>query len=123
MASADISLIQFAMIIKNYISLWAGNVGSALPLHLTILYKSLGNSTFSNDPRVCAERECVPVNELLEPFLTSEDAILKAVNAAERQSLHLASEVVAVYTSSPPSLNLVQPLGCELWYVGTFQKN
>jgi hypothetical protein len=104
----------------RFISLWAGNTGSDLPSHLTKLYTSIGHSGFQRDPEVCAEPERVPIEELLEPFSLPEKYHVEAVAAAERESLHLATTVVAVYTDNPPGSESVQPSGCALRFIGTF---
>ena len=104
----------------HFISLWAGNTGSDLPSHLNKLYASIGDSSFQRDPEVCAERERVPIVELLEPFSLAEASIAEAVAAAERESLHLATTVVAVYTKNLPKGESVQPSGCGLRFIGTF---
>jgi hypothetical protein len=104
----------------SFISLWAGQIEppGTLPTHLGTLYKSLGRSTFSRDPEVCAERELVPVAELLEPFSLGEVFLSEAVAAAERQALRLANTVVGVYTHHAPNAEAID--GCELRFVGTF---
>jgi hypothetical protein len=107
----------------HFVSLWAGIVGSDLPAHLEILYASLGHSSFERDPRVCAELERVPIEELLEPFLLSEASLADAVASAEKQTLHLATTVVAIYTHMPPRRDVLPPSGCGLKFVGTFQVN
>jgi len=104
----------------HFISLWAGNIGSDLLSHLTILYASLGHSNFQRDPEVCAERERVPIEELLEPFLVSEGFLADAVAAAKRQPLHLATTVVAVHTADRPAQQALHPFGCGLRFIGTF---
>lgn len=104
----------------SYISLWAGQIEppSTLPTHLGALYRSLGSSTFSRDPEVCAERERVPVAELLEPFSLGEAFLSEAAAAAERQGLRLANTVVGVFTHHAPKAEAID--GCELRFVGTF---
>src|SRR6476659_8444920 len=98
----------------NFISLWAGRIEppNTLPTHLRVLYNSLGRSTFSRDPRVCAERELVPVAELLEPFLRTDVYLAEATAAAGRQGLRLANTVVAVFTHHVPDMATVD--GCDL---------
>jgi hypothetical protein len=107
----------------HFISLWAGNTGSDLPSHLKKLYASIGDSSFQRDPEVCAERERVPIVELLEPFSLPEASFESAVAAARRESLHLATTVVAVYTDNPPESKTVQPSGCGLRFIGTFPES
>jgi hypothetical protein len=104
----------------NFISLWAGLIEppNTLPAHLDVLYTSLGDSTFSHDPEVCAGRERVPVVELLEPFSLGEAFLSEATAAAERQGLRLANTVVGVYTQHAPKAEAIE--GCKLRFVGTF---
>ena len=104
----------------NFISLWAGHIEppGQLPSHLGALYTSLGRSKFSRGPEVCAERERVPVAELLEPFSLGEVFLSEAVAAAEKQGLRLANTVVAVYTQHAPKAQTID--GCGLRFVGTF---
>ncbi len=104
----------------SFISLYAGRIEppDKLPAHLGILYRSLGDSTFRRDPEVCAERERVPVAELLEPFSLGEVFLAEAIAAAERQGLRLANTVVGVYTNHAPRAEAID--GCELRFVGTF---
>ena len=104
----------------NFISLWAGLIEppNTLPAHLNLLYTSLDDSTFSRDPEVCAERERVPVVELLEPFSLGEAFLSEATAAAESQGLRLANTVVGVYTQYAPNAKAMD--GCELRFVGTF---
>jgi hypothetical protein len=104
----------------HFISFWAGNIGSDLPRHLKALYASIGHSSFQRDPEVCAERERVPIEELLEPFSLTEAFLAEAIAAAGRQSLHLATTVVAVYTQNPPKGEMLQPSGSALRFIGTF---
>lgn len=108
-----------------FISLWVGSLDCArnLPAHLEVLYRSIGPSSFERDPEVCAERECVPVEELLEPFSLAQEFVAESIKAAKQQSLHLASVVVAVYTREQPKLSVVQVAGCGLRYLGTFSKS
>jgi hypothetical protein len=109
---------------NTFISLWAGSLDTAreLPIHLKLLYGAIGRSRFERDPEVCVERECVPVDELLEPFALCEEFASELTKAAEQQSLGLASVVVAVYTHERPGTEALQPLGCGLRYLGTFPK-
>jgi hypothetical protein len=104
----------------SFISLWAGHIEPPgnLPNHLAVLYRSLGYSTFRRDPEVCAERERVPVAELLEPFSLGEVFRSQAIAAAEGQGLRLANTVVGVYTQHDPGAEAIA--GCELRFVGTF---
>jgi hypothetical protein len=109
---------------KCFISLWAGDIATPedLPSHLGVLYKAIGFANFLRDPRVCEELERVPVAELIEPFLPRETELQAAAAAAERQSLRLATTVVAIYTRHPPKEIVIQPSGCELRFIGSFQK-
>ena len=104
----------------NFISLWAGLIEpfNTLPTHLDMLYASLGDSTFSRDPEVCAERERVPVVELLEPFSLGNGFLSEATATAERQGLRLANTVVGVFTQHAPKAEAID--GCKLVFVGTF---
>jgi hypothetical protein len=104
----------------NFISLWAGLIEppNTLPAHLHVLYNSLGDSTFSRDPEVCAERERVPIVELLEPFSLGNAFLAEATAAAESQDLRLANTVVAVYTHHAPKTKAID--GSKLRFVGTF---
>jgi hypothetical protein len=104
-----------------FISLWAGSLDTAgkLPAHLHILYSSIGHSCFGRDPEVCAERELVPVEELLEPFPLSKESVIELRKAAEESSLRLASVVVAIYTRERPESEALQPRGCDLKFLGT----
>ena len=106
----------------SFISLWAGNIEppGKLPEHLGRLYGSIGRSTFQRDPEVCAERELVPVAELLEPFSLVEPFLSQAMSAAEQKRLRLANTVVAVYTDDVPKTEAIEPAGCALRFVGTF---
>jgi len=110
---------------KTFISVWAGRLDTAteLPTHLKLLYDSIGHSRFERDPEVCAERELVPVEELLEPFSLCEEFASELTNAAKQQSLRLASVVVAVYTHERPRTEGLRPSGCGLQYLGTFQES
>jgi hypothetical protein len=103
-----------------FISLWAGRIEppGTLSTHLAALYRVLNHSTFSRDPRVCAEREQVPIAELLEPFRLGEVNLSEATAAAERQGLRLANTVVAVYTPGAPKAEAID--GCGLRFVGAF---
>ena|SRR5436190_1731790 len=107
----------------NFISLWAGRIEppGTLPGHLEILYGSLGGTAaFQRDPQVCAEREQVPIDELLEPFSLSEPFLTEAIAAADRQSLRLANTVVAVYTRLALKAEAIETTSCELRFIGTF---
>jgi len=104
----------------HFISLWAGNPGADLPLQLEKLYTAIGYSHFQRDPEVCAERERVPIVELLEPFSLPESSFAEAVAAAEHELLRLATTVVAVYTHNPPRSEAIQPSTCSLRFLGTF---
>ncbi len=97
------------------VTLFAGDVEVArnLPRHLTPLYAALDGPTFTDDPRVCAELELVPIDELIEPFSLPTHIFAEAVAAASAKSLSLAAVVVAVYTktgcaedSAPPNSGL-----------------
>jgi hypothetical protein len=109
---------------RFYVSFWAAGLSTAndLPPHLEKLYKSIGHSNFAQDPEVCAEREPVPVEELIEPFSTNLDeaALAHAAAAAREQCLKLAAVVVAVYTLQRPAPECVRPHDCELRFIGTF---
>lgn len=108
-----------------YISLWACDLDTAtdLPRHLQRLYESVSRSALQRDPEVCAEREPVPVEELLEPFSLPEAFLLEATAAAQQKSLRLAAAVIAVYTRDAPPQEAVQPVGCQLQFLGTFPGN
>ena len=109
----------------SFMSLWAGDIDSPenLTPHLGTLYSSIGHSNFQQEPRVCEELERVPVAELIEPFLLSKEAMQTAVAAAERQSLRLATTVVAIYTNNPPESEVLQAAGCALKFIGIFHKS
>ena len=64
-AASSFNRHQTAQAVMSFISLWAGNIDppGSLPLHLDMLYNSLGDSNFQRDPRVCAERELVPIED------------------------------------------------------------
>jgi hypothetical protein len=106
----------------SFISLWAGRIEppGSLPDHLDILYTALDESHFQAEPKVCAEREMVPIEELIEPFRLSEEFLAQASEAARRQSLKLGNTVVAVYTHQPPKYDSLHPDGCGLSFIGTF---
>src|SRR5512140_3400435 len=103
----------------SFISLWAGHIEppSKLPAHLEVLYTSLGRATFRCDPEVCAEREPVPVAELLEPFSLHQPFLSEAAAAATQQDLRLANTVVAVYTDHAPK---AATTSSGLRFLGTF---
>jgi hypothetical protein len=107
----------------SFISLWAGRIEpyNTLPEHLGVLYGSIGHSCFQRAPEVCAERELVPVVELLEPFLLSESFLAETRAVAEQKGLRLANTVVAVYTNEAPKPETTEPAGCNLRFIGTFR--
>jgi hypothetical protein len=107
---------------KIFISFWAGSLEIArdLPTHLKVLYALVGHECFVRDPEVCAERELVPVGELLEPFSLCEEFTFELAKAAERQSLKMASVVVAIYTHERLRTEQLQPSDGGLRYLGTF---
>lgn len=104
------------------ISLWAAglHVAQELPIHLEELYRTIGRENFERDPEVCAEREPVPIEELLEPFLLDEKSSSEATTAAKHASLRLAAVVVAVYTFSPPAVNKSSLPAGGLRFIGSF---
>jgi len=106
----------------HFISLWAGNIEpfNKLPDHLRVLYRSIGHDCFRRDPSVCAERELVPVAELIEPFDLGDSHFAQARSAAENKSLRLANTVVAVYTDDALRPEVTEPSGCDLRFIGTF---
>lgn len=106
----------------SFISLWAGKIEppGELSEHLGRLYGSIGRATFQRDPEVCAERELVPVPELLEPFSLGEPYLSQATSAAEQNCLRLVNTVVAVYTDDILANSGNEPAGCALRFVGTF---
>ena len=110
-----------AMSGPTFISLWAGDfdIAKRLPAHLNLLYKSIGPSHWVRDPEVCDERELVPIDELLETFSLPEEFAAEAKETAWQKSLRLASVVVAVYTHEAPGVEVLQPPGCGLQYLGT----
>jgi len=107
----------------SFISLWAGRIEpfNKLPEHLGVLYRSIGHSGFKRDPTVCAERELVPVVELLEPFSLNESFLAETRTAAEQKGLRLANTAVAVYTKEVPKPEATEPAGCNLRFIGTFR--
>ena len=100
----------------SFISLWAGRIEppGTLSTHLAALYRMLNHSTFSRDSGVCAEREQVPIAELLEPFRLGDVNLSEAIAVAERQGLRF----VGVYTHHSPKAEAIE--GCGLRFVGTF---
>ena len=103
----------------SFISLWAGHIEppGELPAHLEVLYTSLGRGTFRRDPEVCAEREPVPVAELLEPFSLHQPFLSEAAAVAAQQDLRLANTVVAVYTDHAPK---AEATSSGLRFLGAF---
>jgi hypothetical protein len=106
-----------------FVSLWAGDLETArsLPSHLESLYDSLGSSSYEQDPEICAERELVPIEEILEPLSHSESFLSDAVRNAKQKSLRVAAVAVGIYTKSVPQDELLQPPNCGLKFIGTFK--
>ena len=106
----------------SFISLWAGDIEpyDELADHLKVLYESIGSHCLEREPQVCAEQERVPVGELVEPFSLSESFFAAACAAAKQKSLRLANTVVAVYTEDAPRLEVTEPTGCDLRFIGTY---
>ena len=107
----------------SFISLWAGRIEpfNKLPEHLGVLYRSIGHSDFQRNPAVCAERELVPVVELLEPFSMNESFLTKTRTVAKQEGLRLANTVVAGYTKEVPKPEATETAGCNLGFIGTFR--
>ena len=91
-------------------------------MHLTSLYTSIGHSLFVTDPEICAERELVPIEDLLEPFSLSLSHFNGAVRVAREKGLRLASVVLAVQTREPINDESLEPEGCNLRFLGKFQR-
>jgi hypothetical protein len=104
-----------------YISFWAGDlaVANTLPAQLKILYSAIGSSEFVKDPEVCAERELVPIQELLEPFSLSNESQISAAENATAKSLKLAGVLVAIYTRLALEDVKTGP-ECGLRFIGSF---
>jgi hypothetical protein len=99
-----------------FMSVWAGDLKTSLeiPVHLGNLYTSIGHSLFVTEPEICAERELVPIEDLLEPFSLSSSHFNEAVRVAREKGLRLASVVLAVHTREPISEDSLEPKGCNL---------
>jgi hypothetical protein len=89
-------------------------------VHLGNLYTSIGHSLFVTEPEICAERELVPIEDLLEPFSLSSSHFNEAVRVAREKGLRLASVVLAVQTRDPIKDESLEPEGCNLRFLGSF---
>jgi hypothetical protein len=106
----------------KFVSLWGGDIRPEdVPAHLMKLYHSVGLSNTEGEPGVCAERERVPVEELLEPFNLGEDALSEAASAAKKKSLRLATTVVGIYSGTPLDEQTLEPPGCGFRFLGSFK--
>ena len=106
----------------SFMSVWAGDLKTSLeiPVHLEKLYTSIGHSLFVIEPEICAERELVPIEDLLEPFSFSSSHFNEAVRVAREKGLRLASVVLALQTREPINDESLEPEGCNLRFLGSF---